>query len=161
MKRISAVLIIALLLLTSCSSSSPAAQTKAPDFALKNIDGRYVSLSDYKGKIVVLNFFGVWCPWCKKEMPGFVKVYNEYKDKGVELLVVDVGDTRDVLMDYLKQNNFDIKPVLDSSDRVSQLYKVNSYPTSFFIDKDGTIRGTHAGYMDEATLRKTLNSLIK
>jgi peroxiredoxin len=60
-----------------------------------------VKLSDYKGKAVVLNFFGVWCEWCTKEMPGFINVFSDYKGKNAELLVVDVGDTKDTLKNYL------------------------------------------------------------
>jgi peroxiredoxin len=132
----------------------------APDFSLKNIDGEDVKLSDYRGKIVIVNFFGVWCPWCVREMPGFVKVYNDYKDRGVELLVVDVGDSKQTLLNYLKTNNFSIKPVIDDKQEVSGKYQVNGYPTSYIIDSKGVIQRVHSGYMDEGSLRSILDSII-
>ena len=133
----------------------------APDFKLKNIDGIEVKLSDYKGKIVILNFFGVWCSWCIKEMPGFVKIYDEYKGKNVELLVVDVGDTKDVLTDYLKKNNFMIKPVLDVDKKVSTDYRVSGFPTSYIIDEKGIIKTVRPGYMDDASLKSILSTMVK
>jgi peroxiredoxin len=133
----------------------------APDFTLKNIDGSEVKLSDYRGKIVVLNFFGVWCPWCVKEMPGFINVYNDYKDKNAELLVVDVGDTKSKLLDYLKTNNFIIKPVIDDGQQVSNLYRISGYPTTYIIDGQGVTKRISRGYMDENNLRTILDSLIK
>ena len=176
MKKLLILLLTLLLLSASCisinkpnSSKSTGSDNavgtsvgnKAPDFTLKDVDGKDVKLSDYKGKIVILNFFGVWCPWCVKEMPGFVKVYNEYKDKNVELLVVDVGDTKSKLQEYLKGNNFSIKPVLDSgSGGVAQLYSVNGFPTTFILNKDGIIHKVDSGYTSESDLKDTLNKMI-
>lgn len=137
------------------------AGNKAPDFSLKALDGSEVKLSDYENKIVVLNFFGVWCPWCKKEMPGFVKVYNDYKDKGVELLVVDSGDTEEELKDYLKEQGFGINPVLDVKGSISALYEVRGFPTTYIIDKGGIIQKVHAGFMDQKSLSNELSDIIE
>jgi peroxiredoxin len=179
MKKILMLLILLTFVLASCnvqpkkdnstnnnsSSSSNAAiglseGNMAPDFKLANIDGNEVKLSDYKDKIVVLNFFGVWCPWCVKEMPGFIKVLNGYKDKNVELLVVDVGDTKDVLKAYLQKNNFMINPVMDLDQKVSSSYKVSGFPTSYIIDK-GIIKTIHIGYTDDTALEKDLSTTVR
>lgn len=174
MKKFVVLLLVAMFILASCSSpqektgggSSGASQVglqagnTAPDFTLKDIDGKNVKLSDYRGKIVVVNFFGVWCPWCVKEMPGFVSIYNDYKSKGVELLVVDVGDSESTLADYLKTNNFSIKPVIDANQEVSRKYQVNGFPTSYIIDKNGVIKKVNIGYMDEGSLKSTLDGLV-
>lgn len=167
MKKLLVLLAAFIIILSSCSSPGQSGGTGAglaegnspPDFTLKNIDGKDVKLSDYKGKTVILNFFGVWCPWCVKEMPDFVKVYNEYKNKNVELVVIDVGDTKSKLLSYLQSNNFSIKPLIDDREEVSGRYLINSYPTTYIIDGKGVTRKVHMGYMDEGTLRSILDSL--
>lgn len=166
MKRAFIIIIASLLLFTACRTKESAGVgitqgKQAPDFTLKNIDGEDVSLSDYKGKVVVVNFFGVWCSWCIKEMPGFVKVFDEYKDKGVELLVVDNGDDRETVLSYLNENNFDIKPVLDEKGEVVNTYKINGYPSSFILDEKGIIKYVHKGFMDENQLRTYLKAMGK
>jgi len=133
----------------------------APDFTLKNIDGKEVKLSDYRGKTVILNFFGVWCGWCTKEMPGFMKVYNEFKDKNLELVVVDTGDDLNTVVNYFKSNKFDIKPLMDSEDKVARKYRIQGFPTTFILDKDGIIRTVHSGYMDEKMLKSILENVVK
>ncbi|KPU43065.1 thiol-disulfide oxidoreductase ResA [Oxobacter pfennigii] len=132
---------------------------QAPDFTLYDIEGNEVKLSDYRGKKVLLNFFGVWCIWCTREMPGFMKVYNEYRDKNIELLVVDYNDSLDVVTEYLKENSFGIKPVMDTDGKVSQLFAIRGFPTTFIIDEDGIIKRVHAGYMEEDMLRSIINEL--
>lgn len=182
MKKLLIILTLSVLFLTSCSetqkssvpdvkSSSGQNQVKleiglaqgklAPDFTLKNIDGKEVKLSDYRGKTVIVNFFGVWCGWCIKEMPGFMKVYNEYKSKNVELVVVDNGDNLNTVVNYLKTNKFDIKPLMDSESKVVKQYRVQGFPTTFILDKDGVIKAAHSGYMDENQLRSTLANIVK
>lgn len=180
MKKIFLLLLVIALILSSCSSTGRTtddtgskektgtgnAQTgisvgnKAPDFTLKNTDGTDVRLSDYDGKTVILNFFGVWCPWCVKEMPGFVKVYNEYKSQDVVLLVVDVGDTKSKLEDYLKENKFSIKPVMDTEKgSTAQLYNVNGFPETYILNKDRIIQKIYSGYTKESDLKDTLNKI--
>lgn len=177
MKKLLILLLTLLLLSSSCISINKSRSSKntgsgaatgtsignkAPDFTLKNTDGKDVKLSDYKGKIVILNFFGVWCPWCVKEMPGFVNVYNQYKDKNVELLVVDVGDTKSTLQGYLKDNSFSIKPLMDSgSGSTAQLYSVNGFPTTFILNKDGIIQKIDPSYTSESDLKDTLNKMTE
>lgn len=134
---------------------------EAIDFTLNNIEGKQVKLSDYRGKTVILNFFGVWCSWCKKEMPGFIKVYNEYKNKDVELLIVDVGDTIDTVKEYFKTNGPNIIPVLDIDKKVSSTYRVNGFPTTLIIDSEGIIKDIHSGYMTETQLKDALDSVLK
>lgn len=133
----------------------------APDFTLKDIEGKDVSLSDYRGKTVIVNFFGVWCPWCKLEMPGLIKTFEDYKDKGLELLVVDVGDTKETLISYLEENNYNIKAVMDEKQEVAYLYRVNSYPASFILDEQGIILKVHRGFLDEELLKTYLDTVIE
>jgi peroxiredoxin len=134
---------------------------EAPGFKLKDIDGREVSLSDYRGKTVVLNFFGVWCPYCKEEMPDFVKVYNEYKAKNVELIVVDYNDSKSALTNYLKLNNFDIKPLMDTRSEVVSLYQISGFPTTYILDGNGIIRFSAPGAMPEGMLADVLDTILK
>lgn len=172
MKRKLILLFLVCLIFISCSVSNNKVQSgaagtgivvgsKAPDFTLRDIDGREVKLSDYRGKVVILNFFGVWCGWCQKEMPGFVNVYNQYKGKDVVLLVVDVYDTKDKLEKYLKENNFDIKPAMDAREKVVRKYDVSGFPSTFILDGDGVIKAVHRQYMDENTLISYLKPLVQ
>ena len=174
MKKLIVLLILSVFIISSCTTPITPIKSNedkvatgtlegnmAPDFTLKDIDGKDVKLSDYRGKTVILNFFGVWCGWCIKEMPGFIKVYNEYKNKNVELLVVDNGDTKAKLLEYLSSNGFNIKPLLDDKNTVVKLYKVSGFPTSYIIDSKGIIQRVQMGYMEEDALRSVLDTIVK
>lgn len=190
MKRILLLIVVSTIMLTSCSSpgnnenntssqktaaeqsaikEDGAAQIDvgltegkmAPDFTLKDIDGKDIKLSDYSGKTVVLNFFGVWCVWCRKEMPGFMNVYKDYNTKNVEFVIVDSGDDRDTLVNYLKENNFNVKPLMDNANEVVMKYRVAGFPTTYIIDEKGIIRKVHSGFMDEGLLRTILGTIVK
>lgn len=125
----------------------------APEFTLNDLKGNEISLSDYKGKIVFLNFWATWCPPCRTEIPGFLDVYKQYKSEGMEIIGISVDRTgsRSVI-NFAEAFNITY-PVVMSTRKLERDYQPGRYiPTTFVIDKKGQIRHKHVGYMDKRTL---------
>jgi thiol-disulfide isomerase/thioredoxin len=113
----------------------------APDFTLTSIDDKEYSLSQLKGKVVVIDFFGTWCYWCVKGLPEMKKYYSKYNNKNVEFIGIACRDKKESVIDLQKKEN--IKWVIlmngeDSKD-IALMYGVQGFPTKIIIDKDGNI----------------------
>jgi thiol-disulfide isomerase/thioredoxin len=146
---------------TSQEQQSEPSKVKAPDFELKNIKGESVKLSSLQGRVVVLNFFATWCPPCKAELPGFIKVTREYEGKDVEFVFVDIQEDKKTIESFLKEQNFtEISPLLDITGEVSGLYAVRGIPATFIIDQEGNLVTSHEGYMDEAGLKTAIEGAM-
>lgn len=135
--------------------------TRAIDFTLTGLDGKKVSLSDFKGKNVYLNFFATWCGPCKRELPDMEKMYKEYKDKGLELVVVDLGEDRNTVKSFIESNKYSFNVLLDSNNSAARTYSISSIPASYFINKDGIITKSKVGALEETEMRKYINELFK
>ncbi len=131
----------------------------APDFTLKDINGNPVKLSDYKGKLVFVNFWATWCPPCRAEIPSFVELIEKYGDQGFTILGISVDKPADLekipaFMDKMKMNY----PVLIASTEVVQAYGgISSIPTTFVINKEGNVLGRIVG----SRSREMFESIIK
>ncbi len=113
----------------------------APDFTAVDIHGNIVSLSDFKGKPVWLNFWGTWCPPCRAEMPDMQAAYEQLAPKGLVLLAVSLGDPPEVAADFAKRNGVTFTVLLDPQRTfTSQAYPIYNFPTHMFIDRDGIVR---------------------
>jgi cytochrome c biogenesis protein CcmG/thiol:disulfide interchange protein DsbE len=111
----------------------------APDFTLRDVQGKEYSLSQFKNKVVVLNFFTIWCMPCREEMPELNKIYQEYKDKGVQLLGVCLKPDPNQFRALVKMLNLDY-PMLAGTDQMPKLYAdLAVVPTTFIIDRKGNI----------------------
>jgi peroxiredoxin len=132
----------------------------APDFTLKGLDGKSVKLSDYQGKIVLLNFWAVWCKYCKQEMPDLNELSKELekKDEAV-ILAVDVQEPADTVNEYLTSNNISLKVLMDQDGSAAQQYGVSGYPTTFVINKDGSVYTYIPGATDKKTLLEILDKI--
>lgn len=117
----------------------------APDFTLKNLQGEDVSLSDYKGKIVLVNFWATWCGYCDMEMPDIQRLDDENED--LVVLAVDVMEDKETVENYINEGGYNFEVVLDEDGSISKAYLVSGYPTSYFIDPEGILLGGVPGMM--------------
>ena len=129
----------------------------APEFTLENLDGEQVSLSDYKGKIVFLNFWATWCGFCVKEMPDLDKFDKEHEE--VVVLAVDVMEEEGKVREYIEEGGYDFDVALDLDGQISRDYLVSAYPTSYFIETDGTLIGRVAGLLEYDQMLEILDSI--
>jgi thiol-disulfide isomerase/thioredoxin len=121
----------------------------AKDFELNTIDGRKVKLSDLKGKVVMVDFWATWCGPCFKSMPTLVKLYEKYKDQGLEILYVSVDEEADryKIPSVAKEHKLSFPVLLDEGAKT--LYNVKVFPTTIFIDREGNIRHRDAGFTED------------
>jgi cytochrome c biogenesis protein CcmG/thiol:disulfide interchange protein DsbE len=153
-------------------SMSPLVGKPAPGFALEDLSGRKVSLSSYKGKAVLVNFWATWCGPCKLETPWLVELRNQYARQGFEVIGISTddidrtdpkafGDTKKEIATFVQQMHMPY-PVLIEGDSLSKPYGgLDSMPTSFYVDRNGTIVAEQMGITSkddiEANIRKALN----
>ncbi len=154
-----AVALLGLLAVQACTPSSASAVSvgePAPDFTLVDLDGNQVSLSDFRGKTVFVNFWTQWCPPCRAEMPEMEAFYQEYKDKGVVVIGVDIKETREEVLQYVQEGGYSWTFVLDTIGDVTANYEVTAIPTSFFIDREGIIQAVHIGAMTKRVMENEM-----
>lgn len=160
------------LFLTGCNGERERAKSKAslksdstrkpaPEFALKDIDGRTVNLSDYKGKVILLNFWATWCGPCKIEIPWFIDFEQKYKDRGFAVIGVAMDDEGwEVVKPYLAQSKINYRVIM-GNDSVASLYgNVESLPTTFILDQEGKIASTHIGLVSKSDYENEIVQLL-
>lgn len=125
-----------------------------PMFTVKDLSGKTWSLSDFKGKILFINFFATWCPPCRAEIPDFVELYNTYKGKGMEIIGLSLDQmSPDALRSFVQRYQMTY-PVAFSTEKILNDYKPGSYiPVTIALDREGRIRHTQVGQMDRETLQ--------
>ena len=140
--------------------SSPA-QVGQPaiDFALLNLAGQQVWLSDLRGKLVILTFWATWCPPCRAEIPELNNVYLDLKSEGVEILAIDVQESPGIVNDFVTSMGMNYPILLDSRGYLVYAYGVRGIPTSFFIDRQGILRDIRVGGVTEEMIRSILKSI--
>jgi peroxiredoxin len=151
-KRIplSALLLIGLLSpLIGCYSGGHPTRigSNAPDFTVQDAD-HSVSLSQFRGKVVVLNFWATWCPPCIEETPSLVKMQTHLKDKGVVVLAVSIDADNAEYHRFLKSYNVNLVTVRDEARKASSLYGTFGWPESYVIDRNGVLRRKFIGAVD-------------
>ena len=168
--RYTSALVLALsLLLGGCTSTERVRaavkgekdRKPAPAFTLKDANGQQVSLADYKGKVVLLNFWATWCGPCKIEIPWFVEFEQKFKDKGFAVLGVAMDEEGwEVVKPYLAEKKVNYRNLL-GNDTVAQLYGgVDSLPTTFVIDRDGRIASAHVGLVSKSDYQNEIQTLL-
>ncbi|GMR13139.1 MAG: TlpA disulfide reductase family protein [Gemmatimonadota bacterium] len=169
-KRIETVITVALLLFvayrfwpqisTLVGVGGPVGQ--APQFALETLDGHPVSLADYDGQVVLVNFWATWCRPCRLEMPGFQKLYRDKADQGFVVLGIstDRGDVAGVEA-FLAERGIEYPVAMETREVNLAFGGISAIPTSFLIDRNGVIRHRIFGFMPPPALRVAVNRLLE
>ncbi|MDO8602679.1 MAG: TlpA disulfide reductase family protein [Candidatus Omnitrophota bacterium] len=133
----------------------------APEFSLKDAGGGEKKLSDFKGSVVIIDFWATWCPPCRQEIPHFVDLYSQYKDQGLEIIGVSMDQSPEkVIPDFIEKNNINYT-ILFGEDNVYDLYGgINAIPTTFLVDKEGNIRKKYIGYNGKEVFEKDIKELL-
>ncbi|ANE49029.1 thiol-disulfide oxidoreductase [Paenibacillus swuensis] len=135
---------------------------KAPSFSLQGMDGQERSLSDYKGKYVILNFWGTFCPPCVEEMPAIQRQHAKWsKDYPLEVLGVNLSEDAYTVQSFIKRNKLVFPIVLDANRATEKKYALQNYPTTFFIDPDGRIVEIYVGGITEPKLQAKIEHMLK
>ena len=142
-------------------SPAPQAGKPAPDFQLPNLEGQAISLSDFRGKPVFLNFWATWCGPCRYEMPFIQEIFEEWSDQGLVILAIDIGENPETVKDFMQSHNFSFQVLLDTNKDVALEYNIRGIPTTFLIDKDGVIQAMKVGaFSSEAEIEKSLSKIM-
>lgn len=132
----------------------------APDFALLDLNGQPVSLNSL-GKPVLVNFWATWCPPCRYEMPFIQEIHEEWANKGLVVLAINVGENPSTVSDFVQDNNYSFPVLLDTDQRVALEYGIRTFPTTIFIDKDGIIQGIKIGaFFTKAEIERNLGKIF-
>lgn len=132
----------------------------APNFSLQQLNGPELALSDLKGKGVVLNFWGTWCEPCKKELPALQQQYTQFKDKGLVVLGVNIGESPVAVEPFVKQFGVTFPILLDSESQITKLYRIGPIPTTFFISPDGDVEEIFIGQLNEAMITEKVSKIL-
>ena len=135
---------------------------EAPEFALKDADGKTVQLSDYKGQVVLLNFWATWCGPCRIEIPWFIDMQRRNKDKGFEVLGVAMDDEGwETVKPFLADLKVNYRVVIGDDSTASKYGGVDALPTTFLIDRGGRIAAVHVGLVSRKDYEDDVNQLVQ
>jgi cytochrome c biogenesis protein CcmG/thiol:disulfide interchange protein DsbE len=142
------------------ANNGPRESGLAPDFSLTGFDGQKVTLSKLRGQVVIINFWASWCLPCRQEAPYLEKTWRKYKDRGVVFIGVDYVDTDKEALAYIKE--FDITYINgpDLGTRISQAFNIKGVPETYFVAKNGELRGVQIGPLQEPQLDQKIDALL-
>ncbi|MGC1453923.1 MAG: TlpA disulfide reductase family protein [Nitrospirota bacterium] len=160
MKRFVVLSIIAMALLAGCTDRGARLDSMAADFSLQDMSGKTVKLSDYKGKVVLLEFWATWCPPCRASVPGLEKLHKAYKDKGLVLLAVSMDEGGwDEVRSFIKESGITYT-ILKGTEDVAKKYQVRSIPLMLVLDKEGKISKRYLGMGSDEDLEKDIKASL-
>jgi peroxiredoxin len=145
------------------AGAKPVKPAPAPAWTLKDVDGKPVPWSQFKGKVVVIDFWATWCPPCRTEIPGYVALQKKYTDDGLVFIgiSVDGDDSIPAVKAFVKQFNINYLIVM-ADDTIQDAFGINQgYPTTFIIDRDGNIRNKKVGREPTADYEKEILAVLK
>ncbi|MDY6954414.1 MAG: TlpA disulfide reductase family protein [Thermodesulfobacteriota bacterium] len=158
--------ILALLLVCGCGGKGDdekqAPQNRAPGFAVQDLRGKTLRLEDLKGKVVILNFFATWCGPCRREIGELVKLYERFRERGLEIVGVSLDmEGAAVLVPFVKHYKITYPVVIGTRKMVVDYGGISGVPTSFLIDRDGMIAEHFVGLRPAQTLEASIVELLK
>ena len=132
------------------------------DFNVKDMNGASVRLADYKGKVILLNFWATWCPPCKTELPGFVELYDQYKDKGLVILGISGDDDAETLRTFAKEWNLNYPMIVgrDETALLDAYGPIFGYPITVLVGRDGAVCGRHVGPATKEQFEREIKALL-
>lgn len=150
------LLLAFVVLAASCAFAGSDDSDPAPRFHAKTLAGESYTNDSIKGKVVLLEFWTTWCPYCKNEEALVDSVDHEFADKGLVVLAIDVGESKKKVKQYLQQNPRSCRIVMTEDTNLAAMYQANSYPIYVVIDREGNIAGEQRGAAGEKALRNLL-----
>ena len=135
----------------------------APDFTLKSLEGSNLRLEEYRGQVVLINFWASWCGPCRQEMPLLDRLHHRYEDTGFAVLGVNVEGEVAPAQGIVDKTNVTFPILIDEGQKVSDMYNLQAMPTTVVVDRDGVVRYIHPGYKpgDEAKYVEVVKKLIR
>jgi peroxiredoxin len=134
----------------------------APDFTLKDVNGKNVKLSDFKGKIVILNFWATWCGPCRKEIPDFIQLQKEYGKEGLQFIGIALDqEGMERVRPFAEKYNISYPILIGNNDIADKYGGMNAIPVTFLIDRKGMIRNHYIGMRQKADLESMALALLK
>ena len=152
MRRVSVLTGLLTVLLAGCYSGSrpPHIGSNAPDFTVQDSD-RKITLSELRGKVVVLNFWATWCAPCVEELPSLVNLQQKMRNKGITVLAVSVDQDEGLYRRFVQDHNVNLLTVRDANQKSNNLYGTFKFPETYIIDRNGVMRRKFIGPVDWAT----------
>lgn len=150
-------------LLVSTGSHAGTTKPGAPELGIPDIDGKQVNLSQYRGKVVAVNFWATWCPPCREELPSMQHTYEQLKGKGFVILAVNIGEPWDTVTPFVTQLKLSFPVLLDQENLMMQRWKAMGLPTTYIVGRDGNIVKRITGGRDwnSPEFRALLDSALK
>ncbi len=169
-KALVGILMILALGLGACAGPGTGSGSSAPigintgnqarDFRLKSVDGSEVSLSDFRGDVVLVNFWATWCAPCRAEIPDFEEAYQAHKDEGFVILGLNEQEAPQAVEPFIEEIGMTYPVLLDEQGQVMGEYRTLGLPTSLLMDRNGVIQVRHTGILSAAQLEKHLSKLL-
>lgn len=142
------------------AQKSPISSGSAPDFTFTSFDGKTLTLSKLRGQVVVVNFWASWCPPCRVEAPYLEQTWRKYKDRGVVFVGVDYADTEPNALAYIKEFDITYFNGPDLGTRISQSYNIKGVPETYYVARNGEVRGNTIGPLSPPQLDQKIDGLL-
>ncbi len=163
MKKIAWTLMLALFTITACgqkeNASAKAGETK---MKLQTMEGKTVTLDDFRGKVVIVDIWDTWCPPCRMEIPHFIDLYKTYKGKGLEIIGAAIGrEGKDAVVKFIKDNGVNYINVQATEELLTTYGPIQGIPTTLVLDKKGGVYKKYVGYQDRSVFENDIQTLLK